>query len=73
MYTHCPILLVSQATVTPYITGKPLAVMIALVATFIVMQNLLGMGVAAAMGMDPKAGLMAEISVGGQKFKYEAY
>jgi ESS family glutamate:Na+ symporter len=39
--------------------GRPLAVMIALVATFIVMQNLLGMGVAAALGMDPKTGLMA--------------
>ena len=39
--------------------GRPLAVMIALVAVFIVMQNLLGMGVAAALGMDPKAGLMA--------------
>jgi ESS family glutamate:Na+ symporter len=39
--------------------GRPLAVMIGLVAAFIVMQNLLGMGVAAALGMDPKAGLMA--------------
>jgi ESS family glutamate:Na+ symporter len=38
--------------------GRPLAIMIALVALFIVMQNLLGMGVAAALGMDPKAGLM---------------
>ncbi len=38
--------------------GRALAVMIALVAVFIVMQNLLGMGVAAALGMDPKAGLM---------------
>ncbi len=39
--------------------GKPLAVMIALVAIYIVLQNLLGMGVAAAMGMNPKIGLMA--------------
>jgi ESS family glutamate:Na+ symporter len=39
--------------------GRPLAVLTALAAFYIVLQNLLGMGVAAGFGMDPKAGLMA--------------
>lgn len=39
--------------------GRPLATLIVLAAVYIVMQNLLGMGVAGAFGMDPKAGLMA--------------
>lgn len=39
--------------------GKPLALMILLVSVYIVMQNVLGMGVAAAFGMNPRAGLMA--------------
>ena len=39
--------------------GRPLVVMIALVGAYIVLQNLVGMGVAWGLGMDPKAGLMA--------------
>ena len=39
--------------------GKPLLILTLLAAGYMVMQNLLGMGVAAAFGMDPKAGLMA--------------
>ncbi len=39
--------------------GKPLAILLGLASLFIVLQNLTGMGVASAFGMDPKAGLMA--------------
>ena len=39
--------------------GKPLLFLTLLAAAYMLMQNLLGMGVAAAFGMDPKAGLMA--------------
>lgn len=38
--------------------GKPLAILLALATTFIFLQNLTGIGVATAFGMDPKAGLM---------------
>ena len=38
--------------------GKPLAILLALASVFIVLQNLTGMGIASAFGMDPKAGLM---------------
>lgn len=38
--------------------GKPLAILLVLASTFILLQNLMGMGVAGAFGMDPKAGLM---------------
>ncbi len=38
--------------------GKPLAILLMLASTFILLQNLAGMGVAAAFGMEPKAGLM---------------
>ncbi len=38
--------------------GKPLAILLALASLFIVIQNLTGMGVASAFGMDSKAGLM---------------
>ena len=38
--------------------GKPLAILLALASTFILLQNLTGMGIANAFGMDPKAGLM---------------
>ena len=39
--------------------GKPLLILTLLAAGYMLMQNLLGIGVAAAFGMDPKAGLMA--------------
>jgi ESS family glutamate:Na+ symporter len=39
--------------------GRPLAILTGLATFYIVLQNLLGMGVAAGFGMDPKAGLMA--------------
>lgn len=39
--------------------GRPLFVLLLLASGFIVLQNLLGMGVAGAFGLDPKAGLMA--------------
>ena len=39
--------------------GKPLAILLVLASFFILLQNLIGMGVASAFGMDPKAGLMA--------------
>ncbi|MBL0919934.1 MAG: sodium/glutamate symporter [Hydrogenophaga sp.] len=39
--------------------GKPLVVLLALASGFMLLQNGLGMGVAAAFGMDPRAGLMA--------------
>lgn len=38
--------------------GKPLAILLALATVFIVLQNLLGMGVAEAFGLDRRAGLM---------------
>ncbi len=38
--------------------GKPLAILLVLASLFILIQNLAGMGVAGAFGMDPKAGLM---------------
>ena len=38
--------------------GKPLAILLVLASTFILLQNLMGMGVASAFGMDSKAGLM---------------
>ena len=38
--------------------GKPLAILLLLASTFIVLQNLVGIGAATAFGMDPKAGLM---------------
>lgn len=38
--------------------GKPLAILLALASSFILLQNLIGMGVASAFDMDPKAGLM---------------
>ncbi len=39
--------------------GKSLLFLIIMVISFMVMQNLVGMGVASVMGMDPKTGLMA--------------
>ncbi|MBY5921712.1 sodium/glutamate symporter [Ferrimonas balearica] len=39
--------------------GRPLFVLLILASSFIVLQNLLGMGVAGAFGMDPKAGLLS--------------
>jgi ESS family glutamate:Na+ symporter len=38
--------------------GRPLAILLVLASLFILLQNLTGMGVASAFGMDPKAGLM---------------
>ncbi len=38
--------------------GKPLVILLVLASTFIVLQNLTGMGIASIFGMDPKAGLM---------------
>jgi ESS family glutamate:Na+ symporter len=38
--------------------GKPLLILLALATAFIVLQNLAGIGIATAFGMDPKAGLM---------------
>ena len=38
--------------------GKPLAILLALASFFILLQNLTGMGIASAFGMDSKAGLM---------------
>ena len=38
--------------------GKPLATLLVLASVFIILQNITGIGVAAALGMDPKAGLM---------------
>ena len=43
----------------PDLGGKPLLILTLLAAGYMLMQNLLGMGVAAGFGMDPKAGLMA--------------
>ena len=38
--------------------GKPLAILLALASSFILLQNFAGMGIASAFGMDAKAGLM---------------
>jgi ESS family glutamate:Na+ symporter len=38
--------------------GRPLLILLVLAAVFILLQNSLGMGVAQAFGLDPKAGLM---------------
>lgn len=38
--------------------GKPLVILLTLAAVFILLQNLTGMGLATAFGMDSKAGLM---------------
>ena len=38
--------------------GRPLAILLALATVYIVLQNLTGIGLASAFGMDPKAGLM---------------
>lgn len=38
--------------------GRPLLVLLALSATFIILQNMLGMGVANTFGLDPRAGLL---------------
>ena len=38
--------------------GRPLMVLLALSATFIVLQNMLGLGVANIFGLDPRAGLL---------------
>ena len=38
--------------------GRPLVVLLALSATFIILQNMLGMGVAGTFGLDPRAGLL---------------
>ncbi|WP_432467659.1 sodium/glutamate symporter [Agarivorans sp. Z349TD_8] len=39
--------------------GKPLLILSGLAAIYIVLQNLIGMGVASSFGMDPRAGLMS--------------
>jgi len=39
--------------------GRPLVVLVVLAGVFIILQNIVGLGVAGAFGMDPKAGLMA--------------
>jgi ESS family glutamate:Na+ symporter len=39
--------------------GRPLAILLVLASFFILLQNLMGMGIAGSFGMDPKAGLMA--------------
>ena len=38
--------------------GKPLATLLVLASVFIILQNITGIGVAAVLGMNPKAGLM---------------
>jgi ESS family glutamate:Na+ symporter len=38
--------------------GRPLVILLALATAFIFLQNLAGIGIASAFGMDPKAGLM---------------
>ena len=38
--------------------GRPLVILLALATAFIFLQNLVGIGIATAFGMDPKAGLM---------------
>ena len=48
-----------QADIRTLISGgKPLAILLLLASAFILLQNLTGMGLAGAFGMDPKAGLM---------------
>jgi len=48
-----------QADIRTLISGgKPLAILLVLASAFILLQNLTGMGLAGAFGMDPKAGLM---------------
>ncbi len=48
-----------QADVRTLVSGgKPLAILLVLASVFILLQNLIGMGIAGAFGMDPKAGLM---------------
>ena len=48
-----------QADVRTLISGgRPLAILLVLASFFILIQNLTGMGIAGAFGMDPKAGLM---------------
>ena len=48
-----------QADIRTLISGgKPLAILLVLASFFILLQNLTGMGIAGAFGMDPKAGLM---------------
>jgi len=39
--------------------GRPLVILLVLATTFIFLQNLMGMGVAGAFGMEPRVGLMA--------------
>lgn len=39
--------------------GRPLVILLLLAAVFILLQNLLGMGIAATFGMDAKAGLLS--------------
>ncbi|SHH78315.1 sodium/glutamate symporter [Ferrimonas marina] len=39
--------------------GRPLLTLLVLASVFIVLQNLLGMGIAGSFGMDPKAGLLS--------------
>ncbi|MDR9830610.1 sodium/glutamate symporter [Vibrio sp. FNV 38] len=39
--------------------GKPLFILLILAAIFIVLQNIVGMGVASSFGLDPKAGLLS--------------
>ena len=38
--------------------GKPLAILLTLASVFIVLQNLTGIGLASAFGLEPKAGIM---------------
>ncbi|MDO4231942.1 MAG: sodium/glutamate symporter, partial [Lautropia sp.] len=39
--------------------GKPLVIFLAVVSVFIVVQNAVGTGMAAALGLDPRLGLVA--------------
>ncbi|PMH44557.1 sodium/glutamate symporter [Vibrio sp. 10N.286.49.B3] len=39
--------------------GRPLFILLILAAVFIVLQNIVGMGVASSFGLDPKAGLLS--------------
>jgi ESS family glutamate:Na+ symporter len=48
-----------QTDIRTLITGgRPLAILLLLATVFIVLQNLVGIGVAGLFGMDPKAGLL---------------
>lgn len=38
--------------------GRPLAILVALAGGFLVLQNMMGMGIASLFGLDPRAGLM---------------